>query len=127
MSFNQKAYRLANPELIKSQRRARYILNRSKRIKATLDWQKNNPGKINAKNKLRKLSKKHRTPSWLSAEQLKEIQEFYILAKELQWLSIEPLEVDHIVPLNGKYVSGLHVPWNLQILPKSMNVQKGNK
>jgi 5-methylcytosine-specific restriction endonuclease McrA len=67
------------------------------------------------------------TPLWLTKEQKKEILEFYSLAKELQWLSEEPLHVDHIVPLQGKEVCGLHVPWNLQIIPKSMNLRKKNR
>lgn len=75
----------------------------------------------------RRASKLKATPPWITLEQLDEIKQFYIEAKELQWLSEERLEVDHIIPLQGKNICGLHVPWNLQILPSSMNQSKGNK
>jgi hypothetical protein len=36
-------------------------------------------------------------------------------------------EVDHAIPLQGKKVSGLHVPTNLQVIPATMNRQKNNR
>lgn len=75
----------------------------------------------------RRVSKIHRTPAWLTKEQLKEITEMYKMAKELEKVFPWKQCVDHIVPLQGATVSGLHVPWNLQILSAKANLEKGNK
>jgi hypothetical protein len=50
----------------------------------------------------------------------------YWLAADLKAISGQKYHVDHIVPLQGKNISGLHVPWNLQILPADMNCKKSN-
>lgn len=65
-------------------------------------------------------------PAWLTESQLKEIEALYWLAADLKVVSGEVYHVDHIVPLQGKKVCGLHVPWNLQILPAYVNISKSN-
>jgi hypothetical protein len=70
--------------------------------------------------------RKQRVPVWLSEDQRIEIEKYYWLAKDLKAVTGEEYQVDHIVPLNGKNVCGLHVPWNLQILPADINNKKSN-
>lgn len=60
------------------------------------------------------------TPAWANIDKIKAI---YAEAE----LMNEVVHVDHIVPLNGKTVSGLHNEFNLQILPWRENIQKGNR
>jgi len=67
------------------------------------------------------------TPDWLSQAQKDQIENKYWLAKDLTAVSGEVYHVDHIVPIQGKNVCGLHVPWNLQVLPADLNLQKGNR
>lgn len=59
-------------------------------------------------------------PKWLTEAQKLALQNFY---------KNRPAgyHVDHIIPLKGRDVWGLHVPWNLQYLPAQENLKKGNK
>jgi len=66
-------------------------------------------------------------PKWLSEDQVKEIESFYWLRDDIRAITGEDYHVDHIVPLKGKNVCGLHVPWNLQVLPSDVNLSKGNR
>lgn len=101
--------------------------NRLRVNKKNSEWTKSHRGKHNAKIAKRKAAQSQRTPHWLSKNQLKIIEQFYIDANIISYLSGIPQEVDHIVPLQGREVSGLHVPWNLQILSKYENSSKSNR
>ena len=74
----------------------------------------------------RKAAQKERTPAWLTKNEKWMMREAYALAALRTELFGFPWEVDHIIPLRGKYVSGLHVPNNLQVIPKEENRKKGS-
>lgn len=66
------------------------------------------------------------TPSWLSAADRRKTTDIYAASALLQELTGSRYDVDHIVPLQSDVVCGLHVWWNLQPLPTSLNMQKRN-
>ena len=122
-----KKYKLKNADKIAAQNRQFYIDNREHHLKVSKAWGNNNKGKLAAYCAKYRATKLKATPNWLTKEHYIEIDQFYIDAKYLQWLSEDLLVVDHVVPLQGKTVSGLHVPWNLQIMNRSENSRKSNK
>jgi hypothetical protein len=73
---------------------------------------------VAAKTAFRRSSKMQRTPVW---SDLAKIRQIYAQARKVGMV------VDHIIPLQGKLVSGLHVPENLQIIPAIENMKKGNR
>lgn len=100
--------------------------NRERHNAKCAKWAKDNPAKVNARTARRYASKTQATPVWLDADQLWMIAEAYALAKLRTQILGVPHEVDHIVPLRGRKIMGLHVPWNLQVIPKGENRRKSN-
>jgi 5-methylcytosine-specific restriction endonuclease McrA len=67
------------------------------------------------------------TPKWLTAEHKLEIRLKYRLAIELSRRLGVLHVVDHVVPLQGEEVCGLHVPWNMEVITQEENLKKSNK
>ena len=97
---------------------------RAKHTAAALAWQKKYPAKANANTMKYYTAKFQRIPLWADLEA---IICFYKEAYRLTLLTGILHVVDHIIPLRGRKVSGLHVENNLQIITKKANSEKGNK
>lgn len=107
------AWRYKNPD------RARSIVAR-----AGAKWSKKRRDKraaIRAKSRARAMKS---LASWANLEA---IETFYIEAARLTDETGIPHEVDHVIPLNGMDVCGLHVETNLQIITRSENRKKGRR
>lgn len=135
------AWKAKNPERVKELRRLsarrcleaararrdKWIRKHPERMKqARQKWKAANPWKVIADVRHRQLVKSHATPAWLTDQQRVEIDGFYRAAVELSEETSIPHEVDHIVPIRGKRVCGLHVPWNLQVITRIDNQRKHN-
>lgn len=106
-----KAYAIANPD---------------KRAQARAKWDANNPGATSAAKKANYAARIKRIPSWLSEDDKWMIAQAYDIAKVRTAMFGFPWHVDHIIPLKGRNVSGLHVPCNLQVIPGADNLRKSN-
>jgi uncharacterized protein YdaU (DUF1376 family) len=74
----------------------------------------------------RNAAKLNATPSWLSKAQHEEIASIYAKAALRTAETGIKHEVDHVIPLRGKLVCGLHAPWNLRVIEAYKNRQKSN-
>ena len=86
----------------KEKHRASYLANREKRIEAVVRHKKR---RIRA------------MPKWASIKKIKSVY----------FSSSQGMEVDHIVPIKGENVCGLHVHWNLRVISRQENQSKSNK
>jgi hypothetical protein len=138
----QKAWAERNREQRAQYAKAYYEVNRDRLLAGNRAWRRANPEKVAAKSKAwlasnpernaaqsaarcaaRRAAKLQRTPPWAD---LAEIRAVYDLAAFCNQVA-GPAHVDHELPLQGELVSGLHVHYNLQVLPAAENTSKGNK
>jgi hypothetical protein len=104
-------------------RDARYRATHREQINARIAaWQKANPSRELAKVRRRQAAKLHRTPSWADHAAIGMVYQAAQIARAT-WPEVE-IHVDHVVPLRGRTVSGLHVHRNLQIVTGRSNRSK---
>jgi hypothetical protein len=140
-----RKWREANQEKARAHVQKWQENNREKYLARMREWRANNaaycvafrrnkniesPEKLAAARVKRRARKLGATPSWLTKDQLDGIRLVYQAAQGLTSGVLLPDQspdiyvVDHIVPLQGRRVCGLHVPWNLQILTYTENAAK---
>jgi len=131
----QRKYKAEHKEAIKKYGAERYLKtkehhkklctlwreeNREYKNQISKEWQSANKPRRAASEAKRRSRKLNATPPWLTEEDHRNILKIYEYAATLGY------HVDHIVPLQGKKVCGLHVPWNLQPLSPKENMIKHN-
>ena len=127
LAAQNKAYILAHHAHLLEKRRATRKAKKDHYSAYGKAYRQANKARRCAQQMKRQAAQLKRTPKWLTKEQYKEIEQFYIDAEYLTQYTKVKFEVDHIIPLQGKNISGLHVPGNLQILTEAENMSKGNK
>ena len=135
-----KQYRKANPEKVQELAKAWAKANPEKirgyMQKASKAWHERNPDYLSnfykankeryvAARARRRAAQDSATPAWLTAIDKAMIQEMYDVSEARYIQTGIKHHVDHIVPINGKSVAGMHVPWNLQVITAHENLSKG--
>ena len=119
-----RARDLANPEQAAARKTKWREENREQHNATNRKWNKSNKPVKAALQAKRKTAQLQRTPAWDPDAHL--IIAKYQLAAMLTKASGIEHHVDHIIPLQGKKVSGLHTFANLRVIPGSDNVKKSN-
>lgn len=117
--ISSKAWREKNKEHVRASWNAYAKKNKDRRIQ----YRKDNIDMYREACRRRQAAQKNATPAWAN---IKEMIAFYKQARQLTEKTGVNHHVDHIIPLQGKNVCGLHVPYNLQVLTATENVRKSN-
>ena len=124
---SSKLWRQLNKERCNQNQQAWNAANREQRNLLSKKWRSDNKSSMLALKAKRRSDILKRTPKWLTADDFWLIRQAYDLAKLRTVVTQIDWQVDHVIPLRGKRVSGLHVPSNLRVVPTSVNLRKGNK
>lgn len=122
-----KRWGAANPERVLQKAKDWYQKNKERAKQTRKVYYEANKPKFAALSVKRQNAKAQRTPAWLTSFDFVKIECLYQLAAMRTRESGFAWHVDHVIPLRGKLVSGLHVPDNLKVIPASENRVKKNK
>ena len=121
------AWMEANPGRASELAATRYLLNKPSFNLKSAEWRRLNPATVLDIKVKRRVAQMNRSPKWdqeltefVSAEAYR-LSESRNLATGFKW------HVDHVIPLQGKRVSGLHSWSNLAVIPATLNLQKNNR
>ena len=121
--LKSKKYASENKEKISQYHKDWYKENTESEKQRTKKWRQENNGWANFLRTNSKPRYKKAIPSWADHEKMKA---FYVEADRLSSETGIKYSVDHIVPIKGKFVSGLHVEYNLQVIKLTDNIIKHN-
>jgi hypothetical protein len=107
--------------------RQKYLENREYYLTKQSEWAKSNPHIVRCQSSQKRARRKNAAPPWLNEAHKREIELMHLLAKALERDTGKRYHVDHIIPLKHKNMCGLHVPWNLRVIPEGENMKKNNK
>jgi hypothetical protein len=100
------------------------IANPERKRQAYLKFMANNKALVCSYAAKRRAKIKQAMPSWLTPDHISQINAVYVEARRLEKETGVVYHVDHIVPLEGGVVCGLHVPWNLRAIPGTENLRR---
>jgi hypothetical protein len=124
VAASRDRWKAANPEHRARYRKERYKAIRERELSGAREWKRRNPARCTALNAKRLAAQLRATPAWADAAK---IDAFYAEAARLTREAGVEHHVDHIIPLQSKWVCGLHVHTNLQILSATENQSKSNR
>ena len=122
-----KRWQAANKDKVREDAK-KWVAANPEKVKAkTLRYIKKHPEAYTARAVASVAKRAKRVPQWLTSDDWWIMREAYKLAKLRTQMLGFIWEVDHIIPLRGELVSGLHVPQNIQVIPKALNRAKRNQ
>ena len=121
-----KRWQAANKDKVRMDAKAWVAANPDKVKAKTKRYIQRHPAAYTARSVASVAKRAKRVPKWLTSDDRWMMREEYKLAKLRTKMFGFVWEVDHILPLRGENVSGLHVPTNLQVIPKADNRAKRN-